>query len=232
MRRGVVHTGCAGATSTVSKGDIDLAQQCCRSNRMNIDSLVYLVHALFWGSFGLTRLLVRRSERPALSTQDGPVAAKSQTAPYSHALLAVHMFAFGAMYFGMGTAVLPNRVPHLFAGQRVVATLIIALGAWLMCWALSYFSSWRFRAKLDKGHQLATGGPFRFVRHPIYMGLNLLALGTAVWIPTAILWASLLLMLVGSDLRARAEEKLLAQVFGDAYSDYCDHTNRFLPGIY
>jgi protein-S-isoprenylcysteine O-methyltransferase Ste14 len=160
------------------------------------------------------------------------MATRSQTAPYSRTLLAVHTLAFGAMYFGIGTAVLPNRVPGFFAGQRVVATLIIALGAWLVCWALHYFGSWRLRAKLDEGHQLATGGPFKLVRHPIYMGLNLLALGTAVWIPTATLWASLLLMLVGSDLRARAEEKLLTQVFGDAYSDYCNHTSRFLPGIY
>ncbi len=51
-----------------------------------------------------------------------------------------------------------------------------------MVWALDYFRSWRFRAKLDEGHQLATGGPFRLLRHPIYMGLNLLALGSAFWV--------------------------------------------------
>jgi len=199
---------------------------------MNVDLLIYPVHALFWGSFGLTRSLLRRSVRPAPSEQVEPVTTRSQTAPYSRALLAVHMLALGAMYFGVGTAVLPNRVPRLFVGQSVVATLIIALGAWLLCWTLPHFSSWRFRAKLDEGHQLATGGPFRFVRHPIYMGLNLLALGTAVWIPTGILWASLLLVFVGGDLRARAEEKLLTQVFGDTYSAYCNRTSRFLPGIY
>ena len=199
---------------------------------MNVDLLVYPLHALFWGSFALTRSLRRRFVRPALSEQVETVTTGSHTAPYSRALLAVHMLAFGAMYFGVVTAVLSNRVPGLFVGQSVVATLIIALGAWLMCWTLLHFSSWRFRAKLDEGHRLATGGPFRFVRHPIYMGLNLLALGTAVWIPTGILWASLLLMFVGGDLRARAEEKLLTQVFGDTYSAYCNRTSRFLPGIY
>jgi protein-S-isoprenylcysteine O-methyltransferase Ste14 len=199
---------------------------------MNVDLLVYAVHALFWGSFGLTRLLVRRSDARVPSEQNEHEGAKSQTAPYSRLLLFVHMLAFAAMYFGIGAAALSNRVPDFFAGQRVVATLIIALGGWLMCWALLYFSSWRFRAKLDEGHQLATGGPFRFMRHPIYMGLNLLALGTAIWIPTPILWASLLLMLVGSDLRGRAEEKLLTKVFRATYSDYCNRTSRFLPGIY
>src|SRR5258706_15951594 len=199
---------------------------------MNVDLLVYPLHALFWGSFALTRSLRRRFVRPALSEQVETVTTGSHTAPYSRALLAVHMLAFGAMYFGVVTAVLSNRVPGLFVGQSVVATLIIALGAWLMCWTLLHFSSWRFRAKLDEGHRLATGGPFRFLRHPIYMGLNLLALGTAVWVPTPTVWIAFVLMVLGSDLRGRSEEALLVKAFGPAYTDYCKHAKRFIPGLY
>ena len=101
-----------------------------------------------------------------------------------------------------------------------------------MTWALVYFRSWRFRATLDNGHQLATAGPFRILRHPIYMGLNLLALGTALWVPTAIVWTAFVLMAIGSDLRARAEEILLKQAFDPAYGEYCARTRRFVPGIY
>ena len=101
-----------------------------------------------------------------------------------------------------------------------------------MVWALVYFRSWRFRATLDKGHQLATGGPFRILRHPIYMGLNLLALGSAIWIPTPVVWTAFVLMAIGSDLRARAEEPLLLKVFGSAYREYSARTRRFVPGIY
>ena len=43
--------------------------------------------------------------------------------------------------------------------QRVVGSGVIAAGAVLMVWALVSFQSWRFRAKLDADHQLATGGP-------------------------------------------------------------------------
>ncbi len=101
-----------------------------------------------------------------------------------------------------------------------------------MVWALVYFRSWRFRAAVDKGHELATGGPFRILRHPIYMGLNMLALGTALWVPTTILWAAFVLMAIGSDLRARAEETVLTQAFGPSYLEYCTRTRRFVPGIY
>jgi protein-S-isoprenylcysteine O-methyltransferase Ste14 len=133
---------------------------------------------------------------------------------------------------GVGAAVIPRRVPVWFPGQRIAGTLIIALGAWLMCWALVYFRSWRFRAKLDAGHELATGGPYALVRHPIYAGLNLLALGTAVWVPTPLTWIAVGLMVLGSDLRGRAEEGVLRQAFGDAYRDYCARTRRFVPGVY
>ena len=136
------------------------------------------------------------------------------------------------MYFGIGYAVIPGRVPNWFPGQRVAGTLVIAGGAALMVWALVYFRSWRFRAAVEKGHELATGGPFRILRHPIYMGLNLLALGSALWVPTAIVWAAFVLMAIGSDLRARAEEILLKQAFDPAYGEYCARTRRFVPGIY
>ena len=102
----------------------------------------------------------------------------------------------------------------------------------LVAWALVSFRSWRFRAAVDQDHHLATAGPFRIIRHPIYLGLNLLALGTAFWMPTPIVWAGFVLMTIGSDLRARAEENLLALTFGAAYRDYCARTNRFVPGIY
>jgi protein-S-isoprenylcysteine O-methyltransferase Ste14 len=83
-----------------------------------------------------------------------------------------------------------------------------------------------------KGKLLATGGPFRFLRNPIYMGLNLLGLGTAIWAPTPTLWLALGLTLVGSDLRGREEEKLLAGAFGEEYLRYRNRTKRFVPGVY
>jgi len=64
------------------------------------------------------------------------------------------------------------------------------------------------------------------------MGLNLLALGTALWIPTFLMWVAFVLMMIGSDLRARAEEALLLQAYGSLYRDYRARTKRFLQGIY
>lgn len=197
----------------------------------NTDLLIYPVHAAFWASFGITRLATRDST--IAPTAEVPVVtAQAETARFSRAVLAVHFVAFGMMYLGLGNTVIPNRTPTWFPAQRLVGTAVIALGAFLMSWAVAFFHSWRFRAKLDEGHRLATDGPFRFLRHPIYMGLNLLAIGTAIWVPTPIVWIGAVLMVVGSDLRARSEEPLLARAFGSAYIDYCARTRRFVPGVY
>ncbi|MEO8738162.1 MAG: isoprenylcysteine carboxylmethyltransferase family protein [Casimicrobiaceae bacterium] len=199
----------------------------------NPDLLIYAVHAAFWCCFGLTRLLVREpTHSPTGGAASTPVAKRVETAAFSRLVLAFHMLAFGIMYFGIGAAVFPHRVPEWFTGQRIVGTCVIATGAALAAWALVHFRSWRLRAKLDQGHELATGGPFRLLRHPIYMGLNLLALGTAIWIPTVVEWLALGLMVIGSDLRARSEEAILVKAFGNAYTTYCARTKRFIPLIY
>jgi protein-S-isoprenylcysteine O-methyltransferase Ste14 len=182
---------------------------------------------------GLTPVLLRTREPVPIRTSDSvPAASNNATAPFSRAVLVVHALAFFLIYFGVTHAVLRRRVPVWFVGQRVVASLIIVSAVALMVWAVRSFPSFRFRAKLDAGHQLTTSGPFRWVRHPIYGGLNLFALGTAVWVPTAVVWAGFVLMVVGSELRARAEEALLDDAFGSAYREYRARTRRFIPGIY
>ena len=199
----------------------------------NPDLLLYVVHVCFWGSFGIVKSLAPAPAPATDSTRDAaPKAATEAVAPFSRAVLVLHSIAFGIMYFGVGNAVLPNRVPFWFPGQRIFGGLVITAGAALMSWALHYFRSWRFRAQLEAGHELATGGPFHYVRHPIYLGMNCLAVGTAIWVPTLTTWIGAVLMVLGGDLRGRVEEVLLRQVFGAAYTEYCARTQRFLPGVY
>lgn len=196
----------------------------------HLDLLLYVAHLAFWAAFALTRLLTRAPVEA--SPASGPRAPRDDTARFSRAAVGLHVVSFTVLYSGVGYAVLPGRVPSWFAGQRVIGLLVIALGAGLVCWAIGSFRSFRIRARLEPGHQLVTHGAFGLVRHPIYMGLDLLALGTAIWVPTALVWAGLVLTAVGGDLRARSEETLLARAFGAPYLEYCARTRRFVPGVY
>ncbi|HEY2094670.1 MAG TPA: isoprenylcysteine carboxylmethyltransferase family protein [Thermoanaerobaculia bacterium] len=136
------------------------------------------------------------------------------------------------MYVGIINAVLAGRGASWFPGQRAIGTFAITGGAALLVWAIGSFPSWRFRAKLDRGHELAMGGAFEILRHPMYTGVNLIGLGSAIWTPTAVTWIGFFLIVVGSELRARTEESVLSCAFGSRYTEYCERTKRFVPGVY
>src|SRR6476659_4980733 len=153
------------------------------------DLRIYYAHAFFWlafavGGFGARHVVPSRGEEPRIAPSAG--ANASLRAPRASLLVAAHMVAFALMYSGVGNAVFGSRMPPITPLVRATGVLVIVAGAVVAGWARLSFASWRFRAQLDVGHQLATGGPFRIVRHPIYAALDLLALGTAIWIPTAV----------------------------------------------
>jgi len=194
--------------------------------------LPLVAHAAFWCAFTVTLLASRRGPaRPPPSV--APPVSSPVSAKLSRTLVAVHAVGFLVMYRGVG---------HVLATRPAAATALdlraalglasIALAGALACLALVHFRSWRLRATLDAGHELATGGPFRRVRHPIYAALDLFALGTAVWLPAPLTWLGAVLVVLGGDLRARAEERVLLQAFGPAYAAYCARTKRLLPGVY
>lgn len=77
---------------------------------------------------------------------------------------------------------------------------------------------------------LATGGPYRFVRHPVYvsesLGTIFALLATGVWLNVfgVVSWFALL-------NQAKAEEEILVRRFGKVYTDYMEGTGRFFPKL-
>jgi protein-S-isoprenylcysteine O-methyltransferase Ste14 len=92
--------------------------------------------------------------------------------------------------------------------------------------------AWSFVPKADQGTGLVTTGPYRLVRHPIYLGLALLAMGEALAFSS---WPALMIVLFGIvptfAWRARAEEKLLSSTFGERYAVYRQRTNMIIPHL-
>ena len=92
--------------------------------------------------------------------------------------------------------------------------------------SMAALRSWRLLPKIDADHQLCTTGPYAFVRHPMYLALDVLAVGSAVWVPTVPVVTGALLLIVGGELRASLEEQALAQAFGERYRDYAKRVPR------
>jgi len=91
-------------------------------------------------------------------------------------------------------------------------------------------AAWSFAPRAGATSGLVRGGPYRIVRHPIYLGLSMVAAGEAVAFSN---WSALLVVGVAViptfAWRAQVEEKLLAHVFGDPYVLYRERTHMIIP---
>src|SRR5207247_10628255 len=162
----------------------------------------------------------------------GPRAGVPRAAPDARLLIGFHSLAIGLMYLALGLGLSGGGASMLFAPKPLVGAAIVLSASGLAAWALLWFRSWRMSARLDRGHELATGGPFVLIRHPIYTSVNLVALSTFLWVPSWPVLAADILVVIGSDLRARAEERLLLEAFGGQYRAFMRGRRRFLPFVY
>jgi protein-S-isoprenylcysteine O-methyltransferase Ste14 len=129
----------------------------------------------------------------------------------------------------------------MFSGSKTleivlaVLAVVAAAGSVLMVMAAikTLGKEWSLTARLVEGHHLATEGPYRFLRHPIYTGMlgMLLASGLAISHWTALLVA-LPVFFVGTVIRVRSEEKLLREAFGADFDAYTQRVAAFVPGLY
>ena len=82
-----------------------------------------------------------------------------------------------------------------------------------------------------RDHELITGGPYRYVRHPFYVTTALAfvanALTTANWFIALTGFATLALLVI----RTATEEAKLVERFGDDYRRYTARTGRFFPRL-
>lgn len=92
--------------------------------------------------------------------------------------------------------------------------------------------AWSLVPKADQGTGFVTTGPYRRVRHPIYLGLALLVMGQALAFGS---WPAIMIVLSGIvptfAWRARAEEKLLRRTFGERYVLYQQRTKMIVPHL-
>jgi protein-S-isoprenylcysteine O-methyltransferase Ste14 len=100
------------------------------------------------------------------------------------------------------------------------------------CWArVTLGRNWSGVVQLKQDHELIVRGPYRFVRHPIYTGILLGFLGTALAIGS---WAALLaVVIVGVSFwrKLRLEERWLCELFGDQYHQYMGHVKALVPWV-
>lgn len=112
-------------------------------------------------------------------------------------------------------------VPVLLFGEVLIFSGRRALGPFVTT-----------RVKTASGQRVIRSGPYRFIRHPIYLGLILQFYAAPIaWRSAygAIVMLPLVLLLLR---RVALEEEVMKSSFGPEYEDYCRRTKRLIPCIY
>jgi len=128
----------------------------------------------------------------------------------------------------------PVGMPGSYSWLRPVAFGILILGLGIRAAAIFKLGrAFSANVAMRTGQKLQRSGLYRFVRHPSYLGLELIFLAFALHSRT---WACFAVVLVPPTLallyRIHVEESALREAFGADYDDYCRSTKRLFPGIY
>ena len=124
--------------------------------------------------------------------------------------------------------------PRLWHVGLAVAWACIAamLAGFAFCWwaRVHLGRLWSGTITKKEGHRVVDTGPYALVRHPIYTGLLLAMLATAIAKGTVLGIAGAVLLAVGLTLKARMEEQWLRRELGaDAYDAYRRRVPMLVP---
>lgn len=136
----------------------------------------------------------------------------------------VSIFQIGTLSYGKYTSLYSLRLFGLFFN--------IAF-SWFQVWSYkSLGESYSQDILIHKNHQLVTGGPFKFIRHPQYLGQILTDLGASLALLSYIVFPMVLFLEIPLIImRAREEDRLLAKHFKEKFDNYRKKTGFLLPFI-
>lgn len=112
------------------------------------------------------------------------------------------------------------------------AMLALVIAGLLLTWSarLHLGALWSSTSAPTQEHRLVETGPYRLVRHPVYAGLLLAAIATAIERGRMEAIAGALVLIVAVSLRAKLEERFLRRDLGDdAYSAYRRRVPMLIP---
>jgi protein-S-isoprenylcysteine O-methyltransferase Ste14 len=122
-------------------------------------------------------------------------------------------------------------VPRL-ALTGLLGSVICGYGLFFTIWARRTLAgNWSSDVTFKKDHELIKTGPYRIVRHPIYTGLLLMSLGTAIANGQLHCWVSIPITAIGFWIKLSQEEKLMLRHFPNEYPAYQKQVKALVPFV-
>jgi protein-S-isoprenylcysteine O-methyltransferase Ste14 len=179
---------------------------------------LWIAWMLYWRISAAGVKAARRRESPASR------AAHLVPLLLAGILLWVHTIPGGGVLF---ERFLPRSYAAYWGG-----TALLAFGLAFSVWARVHIGrNWSATVTVKQDHELIRSGPYALVRHPIYTGLLLAFIGTAIVRGE---WRGVLaLLIVFAALwrKLRLEERWMIETFGEEYRRYRERTAALIPYV-
>ncbi|AFM26176.1 methyltransferase family protein [Desulfomonile tiedjei] len=124
-----------------------------------------------------------------------------------------------------------SKIPLVF---EILGFVGILVSSGLMFWVLKInpYSSAAVEIQRDRGHKTITTGPYKYVRHPMYVGAILNMISIPLALGSLIAFIPAILMTVVIVVRTYLEDKTLHHEL-DGYAEYADTVKyRLVPGVW
>jgi len=142
-------------------------------------------------------------------------------------VVAFYLLRRGAHYGWLGARFVPANDAAAWVGVALTAA-----GVGIAFWARWHLgANWSGVVTLKEGHELIRSGPYRNIRHPIYTGILVAFLGTAVALGEVRGLLAVTIAWLSFYTKARREESFLTQEFGDRFTEHRRHAGMFLPRL-
>jgi protein-S-isoprenylcysteine O-methyltransferase Ste14 len=116
---------------------------------------------------------------------------------------------------------------------RLCGLILTALGLAFAIWArLAIGRNWSGIVTIKEDHQLIRQGPYRLVRHPIYFGILVAMLGTAIGYGRVACLVGVPVAFLAFWKKTRLEERFMIAQFGAQYIQYQREVKGFVPGLF
>lgn len=123
-------------------------------------------------------------------------------------------------------------VPPYAEISSVLGGALVLIGALLFVAGIRALGSNLTAVPFPKAQAtLVESGPFRFVRHPMYGGAAIAALGWALWVHGWLTVGYAIILFLFFDIKSRREEKWLEEKFS-GYESYRTRVRKLIPFVY
>lgn len=113
---------------------------------------------------------------------------------------------------------------------QLLGIIFLGVGVFVFLWSVVARGRYSVSWEMPEDHRLVTWGPYRFVRHPSYLGYFLMFIGLFfTWLNLVAVIP--LVAIPGYVVVVGQEEELLLSRFGEEYQRYRETTGRFIPRL-